>query len=343
MTLAMIVTLFTTFTLTCVVAWWLVRAGGAFGLVDHPNQRSLHAAPTPRSGGLAIWAGAGVGTLLLLASHGGRPEMAWIGLATLAVGVVSLLDDRSHVPAGLRLIVHAFAAGLLVTGGLSLGTIALPGMTIELSTISGGFITLILVIWLTNLYNFMDGMDGLAGAMAVFGFGTLGGLGWLAGDGDYAALCWLIAAAAGGFLLWNLPPARLFMGDHGASVLGLLAAAMALWGDRLGLFPLWVALLAFAPFLADATVTLVRRSLRRERVWQAHRTHYYQRLARAGLGHRGTLWWELALMTVCAGAALVAVNLPVPGQWSLIALVGALLAAAMLAVHAVERRVGTPQ
>src|SRR5690606_5547729 len=101
-------------------------------------------------------------------------------------------------------------------------------------------------------------------------------------------LCWVIASAAAGFLVWNFPPARIFMGDTGSSALGLIAGALSLLGDRRGLFPLWVALLVFSPFLLDATVTLIRRAGRRERFWEAHRSHYYQRLA-LRWGHRKTV------------------------------------------------------
>ncbi len=322
----------TAFALACAGSWWLCRAGARLALVDHPNARSLHDRPMPRSGGLAIWGGIATGGLLVVAIGGARPELAWIAAATAIVGLVSLIDDRSHVPAGLRLLAHAAAAGLLAVGGLGLGGLAIPGWSVELSSAYGGFLALVFIIWMTNLYNFMDGIDGLAGAMAAIGFATLGVLGWLGDDPGYAALCGVVAAAAGGFLVWNFPPARIFMGDSGASVLGLLAAVFALWGDRLGLFPLWIALLVFSPFIVDATVTLARRLLRRERVWEAHRSHYYQRLAQEW-GHRRTMLWATALMLACAAAALFAHRAGAGAQWAVIAGVSIVYVAVALAVR----------
>ena len=126
-----------------------------------------------------------------------------------------------------------------------------------------------------------------------------------------------LAAASAGFLTCNFPPARIFLGDTGSTALGFLAAACGLWGSRTGLFPFWVALLVFSPFIVDATVTLLRRLLRGEKVWEAHRSHYYQRLVLLGWGHRRTVLVEYALMLVCAGSAALAVRLPPAGQLGL--------------------------
>jgi UDP-N-acetylmuramyl pentapeptide phosphotransferase/UDP-N-acetylglucosamine-1-phosphate transferase len=158
----------------------------------------------------------------------------------------------------------------------------------------------------------MDGMDGFAGGMAVIGFSTLAWLG--RADPGFATLCLIVAAASAGFLFHNFPPAKIFLGDTGSTTLGFLAAACSLWGSRVGLFPFWVALLVFSPFIVDATVTLLRRLLRGERIWEAHRTHYYQRLVLLGWGHRRTVLVEYALMLACAGSALLAVRLPPTGQ-----------------------------
>ncbi len=321
----------TAFTVACAATMMLSRVAGPLGLIDLPNARSLHDAPMPRSGGLAIWAGVATGAVLVLAWFGVPAVLGWIAAAMLLTGVVSLVDDRSHVPVGLRLIAHAGAGGLLIAGGLALRELNYPGNYLDISDISSYFLTLILIIWLTNLYNFMDGMDGLAAGMAMFGFGALGVLGLLGGDARFAALCWVVAAGAGGFLVWNFPPARIFMGDSGSSVLGLLAAALSLWGDRLGLFPLWAALLAFSPFIVDATVTLAWRVVRGERFWEAHRSHFYQRLALAnGWGHRRTVVWEFVLMLLCCTGALIAVQVQAGVQWGIIILAGLVYLAAIL-------------
>ena len=189
-----------------------------------------------------------------------------------------------------------------------------------------------------NLYNFMDGMDGFAGGMAVIGFGTFAVFGWLAGQQLFAALNLIVAAAAGGFLLFNFPAARIFMGDIGSSSLGFLAAAFMLWADRNGIFPLWIGVLVFSPFIVDATVTLIRRILRRDKFWEAHKRHYYQRLVQLGWGHRRTVLWEYAVMVLCAVSALIARYLAPSGQWIMIAMWLLAYLVIMIVVHELEAR-----
>jgi UDP-N-acetylmuramyl pentapeptide phosphotransferase/UDP-N-acetylglucosamine-1-phosphate transferase len=150
----------------------------------------------------------------------------------------------------------------------------------------------------------MDGSDGLAGGMAVIGFGTYALAAQHAGDGAVAALSVAVAAASLAFLLHNFHPARIFLGDVGSIPLGFLAAGTGIVGWRDDAWPLWFPVLVFGPFIGDATVTLLRRLLRGERVWQAHREHYYQRMVRMGLGHRATAWAAYACMLPCALAAL---------------------------------------
>jgi UDP-N-acetylmuramyl pentapeptide phosphotransferase/UDP-N-acetylglucosamine-1-phosphate transferase len=165
-------------------------------------------------------------------------------------------------------------------------------------------VLVVAVAWITNLYNFMDGSDGLAGGMAMIGFGAYAVAAWWGQNAALAAFCLALSAAALAFLLHNHHPARIFLGDVGSIPLGFLAAALGVVGWRNDVWPLWFPVLVFAPFIADATITLVRRLLRRQRVWQAHRDHYYQRMVRMGLGHRGTAWTGYAVMLLCAGAAL---------------------------------------
>jgi UDP-N-acetylmuramyl pentapeptide phosphotransferase/UDP-N-acetylglucosamine-1-phosphate transferase len=197
------------------------------------------------------------------------------------------------------------------------------------------FAALVLAIaWYVNLYNFMDGSDGLAGGMAVFGFGCYAIAAFLSGADLYGALCASIAAAAAAFLVFNFPPARIFMGDAGSVPLGFLAGALGVVGWSRGYWPLWFPLLVFAPFVCDATLTLLRRLLRGERVWQAHKEHYYQRLVRMGFGHRGTAWIEYAAMAGCAAVALAARREPPAVQAGAVALAAALLIAVALWVDA---------
>lgn len=328
--------LLSVFVTAVLLAWFLISAGGRLRIIDHPNERSLHSAPTPRSGGIAIWAGMILGMLMLAAYGQLRSEALWILCAAILIGLVSFLDDRTHVPIRYRLTAHLVAAGMLLvneTASPAWWPHAHPVLPLGVLWL----LDLLFIVWMTNLYNFMDGMDGFAGGMAVFGFGTLGLLGHFAGDDYYAAVCWVIAAAAAGFLVWNFPPARIFMGDVGSSSLGLLAAALSLWADRSGLFPLWLAVLVFAPFVFDATVTLARRTLRGERVWEAHRNHYYQRLVQAGWSHRRTVLWEYGLMLLCSVGTLIAFRANTGLQWFILGGIMGICLIAVVALRRIER------
>lgn len=326
------------FFVACVSTGLLTRASGSLRILDNPGDRSLHDVPVPRTGGLALWAGGLSGAGALIALGWTSLPFTWVAAALLMVGTVSLFDDLYDVSAATRLVVHTLASGFIVMASLGLQSLPLPGIEIELDTLGSIGLTMLVVVWMTNLYNFMDGMDGLAGGMAVFGFGTLGLLGAASGDMNYAALCWVISAAAAGFLVWNLPPARIFMGDTGSSVLGLMAAVLSLYGDAADLFPLWIAVLVFSPFIVDATVTLVRRSLQGQRIWKPHRDHYYQRLVQTGWGHRRTMLWAYALMAVCCAAAMLAHLSPVAVQWLIIAAVAVLHVLAIAGVRRLESR-----
>lgn len=336
---ALVAAVFLTFAVAMIATRGLSRASGRFQIMDRPNERSLHTRPTPRTGGLGIWLAAGLGLILgALQGWAARDELSWLAGAALLVAGVSFIDDRSPLPARTRLLAQILAAVVMAIGGLIPHSIVWPGGELMLGSAWAWMLGLVFIVWMTNLYNFLDGMDGLAGGMAVFGFGTLGLLGLLVGDVGYAGICWVVAAAAAGFLIWNFPPARIFMGDVGSSTLGLLAAGLALWADARGLFPLWIAVLVFAPFIVDATITLIRRTLQGERVWEAHRSHYYQRLVRAGWTHRRTVLWEYALMLVCAAGAIAALNASAWLQTAIIVVIAGCHVAGAAAVVGVERQ-----
>lgn len=281
-------------------------------ILDKPNVRSLHSRPTPTTGGIAIVVALSIAVIIM-------QEYFFIFFSVLLIATISFIDDCRHVSALYRLMVHLLATYLLLwQGEFWLTEIILPGLTWALPPFLQISLSILFVIWMINLYNFMDGMDGFAGGMAIFGFGTLAILGAMADHQLFMALNLIIASAVAGFLLFNFPPARIFMGDTGSSSLGFLAAAFSLWGNREGIFPLWVALLLFSPFIVDATVTLLRRLLRGEKVWLAHKSHYFQRLVELGWGHKRTVLWEYALMAGCSISALVAPALPIDAQWGLL-------------------------
>lgn len=254
--------------------------------MDVPNERSLHGVPTPRTGGIGLFLGAAIAWILT-----GGGALAYLALITAAISAIFLVDDVRSLSVGVRFTAQFVAAiGFVVVSGLPLWLLSLLVLGI---------------VWSMNLYNFMDGANGLAGGMAVVGFGAYALAALAGGAGDLAMISAIVAGAALGFLAWNFDPARIFLGDAGSIPLGFLAAAIGLLGWHGGVWPFWFPLLVFSPFVLDATVTLVRRGLRGEKVWQAHRVHYYQRLVGLGWSHRRMALCEYALMIAAAGSALL--------------------------------------
>jgi UDP-N-acetylmuramyl pentapeptide phosphotransferase/UDP-N-acetylglucosamine-1-phosphate transferase len=301
---------------TLVVSGWLtgrLAAPGAWlRILDTPNARSLHATAMPRTGGVAILGGFVFGLVLCLGaarmSVGGSVlagaardlrarDVFAIVAAALALGAVSLWGDRREISPGVRLAAQCLAAAVLIwPGDFVIPQFYVPFVGV---VVLGRFaypLTLLFIVWMTNLYNFMDGMDGFAGGMALIGFGFFGWLALFEGAAGLGLLGLLLAAAAGGFLIFNYPPARIFMGDVGAVPLGFLAATLAIKGSRENVMGLWVPIIIFSPFIVDATIVLIRRGLRGAKVWEPHREHYYQRLVLAGWSHRKTVVVEYLVM-----------------------------------------------
>lgn len=275
-------------------------------VLDHPNERSLHHTPVPRTGGVGIASGLLLGVAFAPAL--GLPLAIWLGTAILFA--LSLLDDYTGLPVWARFGTHAIAAAIvLMPLGPTLGWAVLG-------------IGVVAVVWMTNLYNFMDGSDGLAGGMTLFGFGFLGVAAWTNGAFEMAIVSACLAAAALAFLVFNFFPARIFMGDAGAIPIGFLAACIGLYGVAAGLWPIWFPVLVFSAFIVDASVTLARRLLRHERIWRAHREHYYQRLIRMGFGHRKTALLEYAVMLVSGVTAILVLHARPAVQIAVLALCG---------------------
>lgn len=310
-------------------------------LMDLPNERSLHDTPKPRIGGIGICAGVLLAFIAVTALGFTLPTtFAYLVGGALIVLVVSFIDDVRALSVAFRIPFHFLAAGVLVIAGLSLEKISVGGVILGLPTTVGVIVSVLYVVWMVNLYNFMDGMDGFAGGMALIGFGVIALLAADAGATVIAASSLAIAGAALGFLLFNFPPARVFMGDLGASTLGFLAAGLSLWADRESVVPLWISVLIFSPFIADATITLFRRAFNRERVWRAHRNHYYQKLVRLGWGHRKTVIAEYLLMLACAVSALIATGLEPAGQWIVLTFWVIAYGALIFSIHRLELRKG---
>ena len=223
-TLAIAIPALLALTVSAVTIAWLLRSRAATLVLDHPNHRSLHAAPTPRIGGIGILAG----MLAAFACADFAVDLRLLIAIALLVAV-SLLDDVRDIGAAGRMLTHLLCAGLAVWA-----------LAISPDNIWLALLAALAIAWMTNLYNFMDGSDGLAGSMAVFGFGSYGLAALFANDAGFAALNFSVAAAATGFLLFNFPPARIFMGDAGAIPLGFLAAVCGMDGWNRGDWPLWL-------------------------------------------------------------------------------------------------------
>jgi UDP-N-acetylmuramyl pentapeptide phosphotransferase/UDP-N-acetylglucosamine-1-phosphate transferase len=314
-------------TTSALLAWILSRTRGRWLALDIPNHRSLHSRPTPRTGGLALLAGvtAGVFTHWLISGHLLLDKAS--AAAIFALVMVALVDDHYSVAAGLRLLIQAMVVVLLLFSDPVLEVASLSWFALVLG-----------LVWMINLYNFMDGMDGFAGGMAIMGFGTFALLAWQAGNMEFALGCAIIVASCLGFLLLNFPPARLFMGDAGSTVLGLLAGLVILKAHHDAILPLWLGLLVFSPFIVDASVTLATRVLRGERFWLPHKTHNYQKLVEIGWGHKRTVLAEYALMIACSGTAVAAAPQSLPRQTVIIAAWAVIYTFLIYWIHRAERR-----
>lgn len=254
-------------------------------LMDIPNERSSHAVSTPKGGGLGLVI-AFLAGLLGLWAIGALPFAALIALAGggLPVAAIGLVDDRGHVAVGLRLAVHFLAAGWALAWLGGIPPLPIGDGALDFGPI-GPALGLLFIVWLLNLYNFMDGIDGIAGVEAVTVAGGAALLYLLFGDGESWPGPAVLAMAAAGFLVWNWPPASIFMGDVGSGFVGYALAVFALSPAGNVLNP-WVWGILLGVFLADATFTLVRRLLTGQRVSQAHRVHAYQHAARRFQSHR---------------------------------------------------------
>jgi len=274
-------------------------------LQDIPNERSLHTEPVPRIGGIALMAGILSGWVLLFEFWAW-----WIVIPTLGLFVLSLVDDVRNLTAKTRLLGH-FLAAAIVLGGAGVDWLWLLPV-------------LLFIVWMTNLYNFMDGSDGMAGGMALFGFSFYGIAGLMNSDEAFAMMNFSIGAAALGFLYHNFYPAKVFMGDAGSIPLGFLAAAFGVWGWQNNYWPFWFPMMVFSPFVADATLTLYKRLRRGEDIFKAHRSHFFQRLILMGWGHRNTALAEYTLMFLAGVSALWGIGLDTYAQGNLLAWWGAI-------------------
>jgi Fuc2NAc and GlcNAc transferase len=308
----------------------MVRRYALRALIDVPSDRSSHTRPTPRGGGLALTVAhlAGVVAAGLFGLLGWEFSVALAG-GGMIVATIGFLDDHGHVSPSVRLSCHfaAFVWAVSWLGGLP--PVDFGWGAIELGWLGTGLL-LIYLAWFLNLFNFMDGIDGIAATQALAMCVAASALLYAVGAGvDAVAPVVLLAAATAGFLAWNWPPARIFMGDVGSGYLGYALGVLALWTVVEGWLTPWVWLILGGAFLADATVTLVVRARAGVAVAQAHRSHAYQRLSRHWQGHRPvTLAFAGINFLWLAPWAVVATYWPASGAACALAALGPLFVAA---------------
>lgn len=271
--------------------WWLLpivllssllmtaalrRYALARSIIDVPNARSSHSVPTPRGGGVAIVLAFLIAlvALALLGSPGVHALVA-LGGAGVLIAMLGFMDDHGHIAARWRLLGHFIAAAWLLAWLGGLPALTLFGESVDMGWM-GSLLAAVYLVWLLNLYNFMDGIDGIASVEAITV--CLGAclLYWVGGFDSYVALPLLLAAAVVGFLCWNFPPARIFMGDAGSGFLGVVLGGLSLQAAWVSPKLFWCWLILLGVFIVDATYTLIRRLMRGDKVYEAHRSHAYQ-------------------------------------------------------------------
>ncbi|PVZ32941.1 glycosyltransferase family 4 protein [Pseudomonas sp. CC120222-01a] len=304
-------------------------------VIDIPNARSSHTVPTPRGGGVAIVISfllALVALMMTGVEH--TSTLVALGGGGSLIAIIGFMDDHGHIAARWRLLGHFAAAAWILVWMGGLAPLSLFGWTLDLGWL-GGIFAAVYLVWLLNLYNFMDGIDGIASVEAICACLSAALLYWLSGLSGAAILPLLMAAAVGGFLFWNFPPAKIFMGDAGSGFIGIVLGGLSLhaaWASP-PLFWCWLILLGV--FIVDATYTLVRRLLRGDKVYEAHRSHAYQFASRKYGKH---LPVTLAVAALNLGWLLPVAICVV--QFGLDGVLGVLIAYVPLLILAVRYRAG---
>jgi Fuc2NAc and GlcNAc transferase len=284
------------FIFSVVLSWFLTsqvrKYALAKNLLDFPNVRSSHSVPTPRGGGIAIVIVLLLsGVLSLFLPNAPINSILCLLLATLAFGVLGWQDDKHDLPASARFLVQILIAALSSVWLL----LSLPGWSLSFAGIVILLLTILWIVWMANLYNFMDGIDGISAVESIILGVTTSYWFAMSGSISIAIICIAVAGAAVGFLRWNWAPAKIFMGDVGSLALGAFFAILAIIGTTSLDLPFSAFLILYAVYLADSGVTLLSRIFKREKWWQAHRSHFYQRAVQSGFSHSQV---SLAVMVI---------------------------------------------
>lgn len=254
-------------------------------LMDVPNERSSHKVATPRGGGVAIVVSFLI-SLPIFESLGLIANEVAYGLlgAGALVALIGFVDDHGHIPARWRLLGHFISAGWAVFWLNGLPPITFLGTSVNLSW-AGDIFAIIYLVWALNLYNFMDGIDGIASVQAIFVCLGMSLNYWISDHSGLMILPLALLMAVAGFLYWNFPPAKIFMGDAGSGFLGIILGALAIQAAWASPELLWCWVILTSVFFIDATWTLLRRLISGEKVYQAHCSHAYQHAARNAKSH----------------------------------------------------------
>jgi len=307
--MAVLLIFFTAFVASAALTWAARIYAIERALLDEPGPRRLHRTPTPRGGGIAIALSVCAGLGLLQANGLLQSRLTWAAVGFgFCFALLGWIDDHVDLRARLRLPVQ-----LGLAGGFSAVVLdALPGVD-YLPAAAVCVPAAVAIAWTVNLYNFMDGADGFAGSEAAVVAATGAVISHLTGAADTMLFATVLAGGAAGFLLWNWQPARIFMGDVGSYFLGFEFCALIACDLVEGRGP-WLWLILLAPFVTDASLTLLWRFFKRERWWQAHRTHLYQRLIVSGRSDaRVALMLVTFTIVLLAPAAWIAAALPALG------------------------------
>jgi len=324
------------FFVSLAISWLLVggvrRLAVRVGVLDVPNERSSHLVPTPRGGGIVIVLMTIAAAMLNAKSSGGfgTSVLTWF-LGGGLIAAIGFIDDRRGLDARVRLFAQFVSAAILLVAFGGPPDVPVGAGTVSLGA-GGWLIAVPAVVWSVNLFNFMDGVDGLAASQAIFVFGGAIAVAHGGGMQGQTLPFLVLAAASAGFLVWNYAPAKIFMGDVGSGFLGYAVAVGALATSGTGAVTVWTWLVLDAAFIADATTTLAARLVSGRQLFQAHRLHAYQRLARRFGSHRAvTALYAAINLLWCLPWAIATTRWPGAG-WALTAaaLAPLLLAAAGL-------------
>jgi len=285
-------------------------------LLDVPNERSSHQVATPRGGGLSIVI-VFLGAVLVLYVFGQPPTdvLSALLVGGVMVAGIGFIDDHRHVPAKWRFLVQTIAATFALQRLGGLPEMQLGEMHVDLGIV-GDALAIVFTVWLINLYNFMDGIDGIVAVEVICISVSALVIGAIPEGSFVGILLGILAASTLGFLVWNWPPAKIFLGDVGSGFVGFVLATMAIVCSQMAIMPLWSWLILSGVFVVDATVTLLVRVLHGQKWYEPHKNHAYQKAARRLDGHRPVTSIVLLINVLwLLPVAYAAARMPQHGWW----------------------------